>query len=359
MSYNPSRPPSDTPANIIGAAVAGGHIPGVVAAAGRGPVTLASWVAGQADSTPGHSRAMSAGTVFDLASLTKVVATTTAVLALASQQRLRLTDPVTRYLPGFVACRDGPVTVRHLLTHTAGLPDTRMFYQWCATREELLQDLLATPLTAPPGTQVTYSDLGFIALGEIVATVAGEPLDSAVRRLVTAPLGLACTGFSPAGAPDRFAATERRADGTPWTGIVHDENARLMGGTAGHAGLFSTVADLARFAGWWVSDADGPVTARLRRAAETCLTAGLGGRRGLGWVCPGDRHDILDGHWPASAVSHTGFTGTSLALDAPSGGWVVLLTNAVHAGRANMASKALRQDVHRAVAASLFGDVPG
>ena len=189
--------------------------------------------------------------------------------------------------------------------------------------------------------------------------MAGEPLDSAVRRLVTAPLGLACTGFNPSAAADRFASTERRADGTPWTGIVHDENARLMGGTAGHAGLFSTVADLARFAGWWVSDAAGPVSAGLRRAAETCLTDGLGGRRGLGWTCTGDRHDILGGHWPASAVSHTGFTGTSLALDAASGGWVVLLTNAVHFGRDNTASKALRRDVHRAVAAGLFGDVAG
>jgi CubicO group peptidase (beta-lactamase class C family) len=371
MSYNPSHSPGDTPASqpgdtpvstptaeIIAAAVAGGHIPGVVAAAGRGPATLATWVAGQADSTPGRTRVMTAETVFDLASLTKVVATTTATLALASQGRLGLSDPVTRYLPGFAACRDGPVTVRHLLTHTAGLPDTRKFYEWCATREELLHDLLATPLTSPPGTGVTYSDLGFIALGEIIATVAGEPLDSAVRRLVTAPLGLACTGFNPAAAPDRFAATERRADGTSWTGIVHDENARLMGGIAGHAGLFSTVADLARFAGWWVSGADRPVAARLRRAAETCLTGGLGGRRGLGWVCTGDRYDILGGHWPASAVSHTGFTGTSLALDAPSGGWVVLLTNAVHHGRDNTASKALRLDVHRAVASCLFGGVP-
>jgi CubicO group peptidase (beta-lactamase class C family) len=368
MSYDSSRSPGDTPAStrpfrnpakIIGAAVAGGHIPGVVAAAGRGPATLATWVAGQADSTPGCSRAMSADTVFDLASLTKVVATTTATLALASQHRLSLSDPVTRYLPGFVACREGPVTVRHLLTHTAGLPDTRKFFEWCGTRAELLRDLLATPLSAPPGTQVGYSDLGFIALGEIVATVAGQPLDAAVRRLVTEPLGLASTGFIPSAAADGFAATERRADGSSWTGIVHDENARLMGGIAGHAGLFSIVADLARFAGWWVSAADGPVPAWLRRAAETCHTAGLGGRRGLGWVCAGDRYDILGGHWPASAVSHTGFTGTSLALDAPSGGWVVLLANSVHFGRDNTAIKQLRREVHEAVAADLFGRAAG
>jgi len=188
--------------------------------------------------------------------------------------------------------------------------------------------------------------------------VAGQPLDQAVRRLVAEPLGMTGTGYNLALPPDRFAATERRADGTCWTGIVHDENARLMGGIAGHAGLFSTVADLARFAGWWVSAADGPVPARLRRAAESSQTAGLGGRRGLGWVCAGDRSDILGGHWPASAVCHTGFTGTSLALDSPSGAWVILLTNAVHFGRDNPAIKALRRDVHAAVAADLFGDVP-
>ncbi len=374
MSDIPSRSPGPSPEStptgeIIAAAVAGAHVPGVVAAAGRGPATLATWVAGQADSTPGRFRAMTAGTVFDLASLTKVVATTTATLALVSQGRLELAEPVTRYLPGFVACREGPVTIRHLLTHTAGLPDTRKFFEWCETREDLFRDLLATTLTAPAGTQVTYSDLGFIALGEIVAQVAGQPLDQAVRRLVTEPLGMTGTGYNLAGPPDRFAATERRPDGTCWTGIVHDENARLMGGVAGHAGLFSTAADLARFAAWWVSAADGPVPGspvpgspvpvRLRRAAESAQTAGLGGCRGLGWVCAGDRSDILAGHWPASAVSHTGFTGTSLALDSPSGAWAILLTNAVHFGRDNTAIKALRRDVHDALAADLFGDVPG
>jgi CubicO group peptidase (beta-lactamase class C family) len=339
---------------IVAAAVAGGDVPGVVAAAGRGPVTLATWVAGQADTTPGSARAMVADTLFDLASLTKVVGATTAVLALAGCRALGPGDPVTRYLPGFTACREGPVTIRHLLTHTSGLPDTRKFYQWCTSREELIHDLLATPLEAPPGTRVIYSDLGFMALGEIVAAVTGEPLGVAVRRLVTEPLGMSGTGFNVAARPERFAATECRADGTPWTGIVHDENARLMGGAAGHAGLFSTVADLARFAAWWVSDYGRPVPAPLRRDAESCQTSGLGGRRGLGWVSGGDRFDILGGHWPATAVSHTGFTGTSLALDSASGVWVVLLTNAVHFGRDATAVKAMRRSVHAAVAAACF-----
>jgi CubicO group peptidase (beta-lactamase class C family) len=341
---------------LIGAAVAGGGIPGAVAAAGRGPWTLATWMAGQADSTPGAERPMSTGTVFDVASLTKVVGTATVVLALAGRGLLQLSDPVTRYLPGFAAFRERPATVWHLLTHTSGLPATRTFYQWCRTRRELLTALLATPLAASPGTAVTYSDLGFIALGEIAAAAAGEPLDAAARRLVTGPLDLPGTAFTPAGLPEgRFAATERRPDGSPWTGVVHDENARLMGGVAGHAGLFSTVADLARFAAWWVSDAGGPVPVPLRRQAESCQTAGLDGCRGLGWVKPGDRHDILAGHWPSSAVSHTGFTGTSLALDTPTGVWAVLLTNGVHVGRDATAVKALRRRFHAAVADALIG----
>jgi CubicO group peptidase (beta-lactamase class C family) len=378
---------------IAAAAVRDGGVPGLVAAVGQGPVTLSGWVAGWADTTPGADfrhggqpsgiggsrprsplappvppgRPMTAGTLFDLASLTKVVATTTTVLALAGRGRLGLDDPAARYLPEFTALRDGPVTIRQLLSHTSGLPDTRKFYQWCSTRDELLRDLFATPLEAPPGTRVTYSDLGFLALGEIVAAAAGEPLDAAVRDLVTGPLGMTSTGYNPAGPPDRFAATERREDGTAWNGVVHDENARLMGGVAGHAGLFSVAADLAAFCAWWVSDADAGVPARLRREAESCQTAGLArgnggqeppvrgeGSRGLGWVRGGDRFDILGGHWPASAVSHTGFTGTSLALDSPSGVWSVLLTNSVHFGRDATAVKALRRDFHAAVAAACF-----
>ncbi|HEX3514791.1 MAG TPA: serine hydrolase domain-containing protein [Trebonia sp.] len=339
---------------LVSAAVSDGGIPGAVAAVGRGPVTLSTWVSGQGDTTPATARPMTAVTLFDLASLTKLVATTTAVLALAGRGQLDLDDPSARYLPEFTALRDGHVTIRHLLTHTSGLPDTRKFYQWCSSRKELLRALFSTPLEAPPGTRVTYSDLGFIALGEIVAAIAGRPLDAAVGDLVTGPLGMTSTGYNPAAAPDRFAATERQEDGTPVNGVVHDENARLMGGVAGHAGLFSVVSDLAAFCAWWVSDADTAVPAALRREAESAQTDGLGGNRGLGWVRGGDRYDILGGHWPASAVSHTGFTGTSLALDSPSGVWAVLLTNAVHFGRDATASKALRREFSAAVATAFF-----
>jgi CubicO group peptidase (beta-lactamase class C family) len=330
---------------LLDEAVGGGRVPGAVAAVGRGPVTLGRWVAGQADAIAG--RPMQAGTVFDLASLTKVVATATVTLALAGRGELGLGDPVARYLPDAPACRGG-VTVAHLLTHTAGLPGSLPFYRWCRSGADLLRDLRQI---APnqPGTRVAYSDPGFMLLGEVVAAVAGEPLDAAVRRLVTGPLGLAATRFKPNGPAACFAATERRADGTAWTGIVHDENARLLGGVAGHAGLFAAADDLARFAAWWVGDDDAVVPVALRRAAATCQTEGCGGRRGYGWACSGDAFDILGAGWPPTAVSHTGFTGTSLALDPASGLWVVLLTNAVHAGRDATAVQALRRAVHEAV----------
>ena len=244
--------PADRIGALLDEAVGDGGIPGAVAAAGQGPVTLGRWAAGQADAIAG--RPMRPDTVFDLASLTKVVATTTVTLALAGRGELGLGDPVAAYLPDAAAGRDGRVTVAHLLTHTSGLPGSRRFYRWCGSRAELLRDLRQITPERPPGSAVAYSDPGFMLLGEVVAAVAGEPLDAAVRRLVTGPLGLIATGFRPNGPARCFAATERRGDGTAWTGIVHDENARLMGGVAGHAGLFASTDDLARFAAWWVSD---------------------------------------------------------------------------------------------------------
>jgi len=324
---------------LISAAVRGGGVPAAVAIAGLGSSVLETVSAG-----------CPAGTVFDLASLTKVVATTTVTLALG----ISLDDDVHRYIP---ASRWRGVTVRHLLTHTSGLPATRDLCQCGADQGQLLTELYSTPLCAPPGTQVTYSDLGFIALGEIVTVVAGQPLDAAVRRLVLGPLGMTAAGFMPADAPgfdvSRFAPTAEPGTGLPRPGVVHDENARLLGGVAGHAGLFATAADLARFARWWVSAADGPVPRAVRRMCATRQSTGLGGCRGLGWACPGDRYDILGGCWPATSVSHTGFTGTSLAVDPASGLWVVLLTNSVHFGRDASAVKALRRDVHRAAASYL------
>lgn len=337
---------------LIDTAVAGGGIPGAVAEAGQGTGTVARWTAGLADATRNAERPVRDDTLFDLASLTKVVATATTTLALAGQDKLALGDQVTSYLPGYSALPG--VTIRHLLTHSSGLPASRKFYLWCDSRDELLTALRATRPQAPPGASAVYSDLGFIILGELVAEVTGEPLDAAFARLVAGPLGMTRTAFRPAAERSAFAATEPGPDGVPWTGVVHDENARVLGGVAGHAGLFSDRDDLARYLSWWVSDADGPVPAALRAEAAACQTAGLGALRGIGWMCARDETSFLLAGWSASAACHTGFTGTSLAIDPGSGTWSVLLTNSVHFGRDATAIKALRRRLHGEVAAALI-----
>ncbi len=344
---------------LVDEAVAGGAVPGAVAIAGRSGRANERWVAGWADTTAGARRAMTADTRFDLASLTKVVATMPLVLGLVAAGRVDLDDPVGRYLPAVGGDRAGGdraggdraggVTVERLLTHTSGLPATAELWLNCSSAAEARLAVREIAPVAEPGTAVVYSDVGYLLLGQLVEAVLDEPLAAAFSRRIAGPLGMEDTGFGPIAGPDGVAATEAGPDGRPWVGVVHDENARFLGGVAGHAGLFAPAADLARFAAWWVGDDDGPVPSGLRRRATALRTGGQGGRRGLGWVRRGDAFDILEG-WPAGAVSHTGFTGTSLALDPQSRAWVVLLTNAVHDGRHKEPIRALRRAVHAALA---------
>lgn len=330
-------------------------VPGAALAAGIGARTLIRTTCGTT-TADGAGPAVEPGTVFDLASLTKVMATTPAVLALADAGELTLSDPVGRFVPGF---RDGVragITVRHLLAHTGGLLASRRYYRSCSTRGELLAAVIAEPLVTAPGERVVYSDLGFLLLGQVVEAAAGAPLDAACSALVHAPLGLTRTGYRPlahpglAGAPVAV-TTEPGAE--PAVGRPHDRNAQACGDVAGHAGLFSVLDDVAAYAAWWAADAGGPVVPATRAEAMRCATEGRGGRRGLGWQLAGDDENFLDASWPGSTVLHTGFTGTSIAVDAVSGWWACLLTNAVHLGRDRPEVGALRTRVHRLVAAAL------
>lgn len=344
---------------LLRRAVAAAEVPGAVAAVGGPDGTEARWVVGQADTTPGQERPMTGDTPFDLASLTKIVATTTLVLGLVGEGRLALGDSVGRWLPGAGGGQGEALTVEALLTHASGLPATVRLWEACSDAGEARAAVRAAAPVVPAGTRVVYSDVGFLLLGQLIEAVVGCPLDVAFADRVADPLGLTATRYSPLPAGSEAAATEPGDDGRPWVDVVHDENARFLGGVAGQAGLFSTAADLARFARWWAGPADGPVPAGLRRAAERCRTTGLPelsrpapemeARRGLGWVVRGDRFDNLEG-WPPGAVGHTGFTGTSLAVDPASGRWVVLLTNAVHYGRGKDGILALRRAVHAALA---------
>jgi CubicO group peptidase (beta-lactamase class C family) len=241
------------------------------------------------------------------------------------------------------------VTVEHLLTHTAGLPAHREHWRLGLPPAELKRHFLEEPLEGRPGERVVYSDIGFMLLGWLAEAVAGRSLDALVSEWVTRPLELSSTRFGPCPA-GAVAATEMGPDGRYITGVVHDENAAALGAPAGHAGLFSTAADLGAYLGAWVSDKSEWLPRRWRDEAVKDRTTGRDGHRGLGWVARGDSFDLLGDRWPATAVSHSGFTGTSLAFDPQSGRWVVLLTNDVHFGRGRNVIKPLRQAVHQALA---------
>jgi len=298
---------------------------------------------------------------FDLASLTKPMATAALAMVLVGDGALELDAPVRRWLPD--AATTG--TVRHLLGHAAGLAAHVEFFRALRTgvHTDPYAELLAAAARHPaglPGTTALYSDLGYLLLGAILERVADQPLDVAVRSRVAEPLGLGGAGYPGTAALALAVATELDDRGLV-SGLVHDENAYFGGGVCGHAGLFATIGDVAGFAAAMVETAAGrrrgpwrsDVVRRFFAEAAAPDTTWR-----LGWdtpsPSPGTSH--AGDRWPrAGAVGHTGFTGTSLWLDLPRGRWVALLTNRVHPTRHGTADaiKALRRAVGDAACALL------
>ncbi len=300
----------------------------------------------------GEHLATTRATLYDLASLTKVVATVTLVLELAQRGLWTLEDPVANWLPGFP---NDEITLRALLTHTSGLVPHRKFYLLEGGPSEIRRRIYAeaeTPLTA--GT-VSYSDLGYMLLGWAVEECAGTGLDTCFRHAVADPLGMTQTGYRPPSELQRLtAATELDGDQRPtpelvW-GTVHDGNAWGLGGVAGHAGLFGPADDLARFAGALLATDRHPVLSAASLQEMTRRQAGASPDvRALGW-----RLDPSDwGAWPAGSYWHTGFTGTSLLIAPESDLAVVALMGGVHPRRDLERMDALRAEIHREVAAAV------
>jgi uncharacterized protein YbbC (DUF1343 family)/CubicO group peptidase (beta-lactamase class C family) len=331
--------------SLVQDAIKAGQLPGAVVLIGRGDQTVYEKAYGFRATVPAEE-AMTLDTVFDLASLTKVVATTTAVMTLVEQGRLRLNDPVATYLPGFERYGKGGITIRHLLTHVSGLrPDVDLGDPWNGydAAIELAKDEVPT---SGPGEQFVYSDINFFVLGDIVARLTGQPLDAYTRREIFEPLGMHDTGFKPAAALlPRIAPTERcshadawpckRPDAPPLRGVVHDPTARRMGGVAGHAGLFSTAHDLSRFAqalinGGVLGNARILSAATVARMTTPSQPPGLASIRGLGWDIDtsfsANRGDLF----PIGSYGHTGFTGTSIWIDPSSKSYVIFLSSRLH-----------------------------
>ena len=300
--------------------------PGAVLAVGRRDSVLLVAAVGHYGTDDAHP--VTPETVYDLASLTKVIGLTTACMFLVSEGTLELDAPVQRYVPAFRGPGKDRVTIRHLLTHSSGLPAWRPLYIEATTRAAAFALVDTTGLLRQPGDTFVYSDLGAILLTQVVEGLTSQRLDSYLDARVFRPLGMTSTRFLPPPAwRDRIAPTERSQDGTIIRGTVHDENAWKLGGVSGHAGLFSTAPDLARFAQWLLGQ-----TAFLEWTRRQNLPPGSS--RGLGWDTPseGSSGGTKLG---ARAFGHTGFTGTSIWIDPDKDLFIILLTNRVNPTREN------------------------
>jgi uncharacterized protein YbbC (DUF1343 family)/CubicO group peptidase (beta-lactamase class C family) len=274
-------------------------------------------------------------TIFDAASLTKVVACAPAVMLLVERGRVGLEDRVAKYIPEFAAEGKQDITIRQLLTHTSGLrPDISLRPDWTG-HDEAIRLSCVEKLASKPDEKFTYSDTGPILLGEIVRRVSGEMLDVFLARELYAPLKMTDTGFNPPRSKlGRIAPTEVER-GTPVRGVVHDPRARRMGGVAGHAGLFTTATDLARYAKMLLNggELDGvrvfkPETVKQMTTPQT--PPGVGVRRGLGWDIDSNYSGPRGRLFPLGSFGHTGWTGTSLWIDPFSRSFVIFLSNRNH-----------------------------
>ena len=278
---------------------------------------------------------MTEDTIFDAASLTKVVATTPAVMLLVERGQVKLEEPVATYLPEFTGGGREAITIRQLMTHTSGLPpDIETSTDWQG-QAAAIQKACAIKLAAAPGTVERYSDINFFLLGEVVQRVSEMPLEQFVARELYGPLRMADTGYRPPAAKRGRVAPTEVVKGQPWRGVVHDPTARHMGGVAGHAGLFFTATDLARYARMLLNGGElegvrvfKPETVRLMTQVQT--PPGVTGRRGLGWDIDSPYSGPRGKLFPVGSYGHTGWTGGSLWIDPFSQTFVIFLSNRNH-----------------------------
>lgn len=356
--------------SAVAAGAAPGAVLGVTLAGNR--FVYATGVMGQNETTPPGPT-----TSYDLASLTKVVGLATAAMLAVDDARFELDSPVQRYVPEFAGAGKERVTIRMLLAHTSGLPGWRPLFREATTRAEAFALADSTPLDSAPGTAVVYSDLGAVVLTQVIEAVYHERIDSLLDRRVYQPLGMTSIRFLPPSSErERIAPTEfdtRR--GRVLRGEVHDENAAIMDGVSGHAGLFGSVTDLLTFAEWMIALADGRTGGPADRWYGTQVGASdrpsvrppvvreftrrqdlvPGSSRALGWDTPapgGSAGSLLS---PRS-FGHTGYSGTSLWIDPDHQLAIVLLSNRVNPTRENPRWAPVRAQLADLVMATLFED---
>jgi uncharacterized protein YbbC (DUF1343 family)/CubicO group peptidase (beta-lactamase class C family) len=348
---------------VVEKAIQDGQIPGAVLLVGRNGNTLHYKAYGQRSLEP-KQEAMTLDTIFDAASLTKVIATTSSIMKLFEQGKIRLNDRVTVYLPEFQGGKSD-ITIRNLMTHFSGLrPDLDLKPAWSGYEVGVKKALIDKP-ASPPGEKFVYSDINYILLGEIVRRISGRRVDVYSREEIFLPLGMTDSMFNPpASLRPRIAPTEHYSgDSGPLRGVVHDETTKYMGGVAGHAGLFTTARDLQKFAEMMIHQGEyngvklfSPLSVRKFTEPQTPPDQAI--LRGLGWDMDSPYSSNRGELYPIGSFGHTGFTGTSVWIDPSTQSYVIFLSNSVHPHRRPAAS-ALRSRIATIVAASLGIDVQG
>ena len=326
---------------IVTKAIAARVFPGVVIEVGRANGAIDTYAAGTQTYEPG-SPPVGAGTIYDLASLTKVLATTALMTGELASGRMRLNDRVRHWIGAWTGEERQVVTIRDLLEHASGLPAHRPYYQSRLGRASFEIAICEEPLDYPPRSKSLYSDPGFMLLGFAIEHAAGETLDRQFDRWRDRELGAGIElGFRPGDEwMERIAPTEITPHGDTLCGVVHDENAAALGGVAAHAGLFGTAAAVGACARWWMKSPSLPLFATR--------TAVPGSSRALGWdtMLP---TSSCGTRMSASAIGHTGFTGTTLWIDPASDLYVVILSNRVHPTREGEGIQDVRRALHDAV----------
>ena len=334
-------------------AIARGEVKGAVVVVVHGGRVVFQKAYGLRSAEP-EERTMKLSAVFDLASLTKAVVTGPSVMLLAQQGKLAIADRVSKYLPSFAKNGKERVTIEQLLLHTSGLVADNSIGDYKAGRASALAAIDALPLVTAPGERYAYSDVGYIVLGEIVEKVSGKSLDAFARESLFEPLGMMDTGFRPSALLAARAAPTEPRDGNMLAGEVHDPRAHLLGGVAGHAGLFSTGPDLARFVRM--------LLAHGKRGEKEILAAKTVARMTEPHDLPGDARrtlgwDVRPGFLGGNGYGHTGFTGTSLWIDPRTDTGLVLLASRLHPDGKGSVSR-LRREVAAAVARGRVGPMP-
>jgi CubicO group peptidase (beta-lactamase class C family) len=355
----------DSVKRVLDRALADSAFPGAIAVVGTRSRVIAQYAVGHLDWAP--SPPPDEHTLWDLASLSKVVGMTSGMMQLVSQGKVDLDAPVQRYFPDWTGPGKERVTIRHLLTHTSGLPSFKPYDEITHDPDSLAKLMFATPLDTIPGVRMVYSDIGAYMAGRVLEKVSGEALDAYVHAHVFGPARMQETMYKPpASLLARIAPTEvdpRR--GGLVRGKVHDERAYYLGGVSAHAGIFSSAYDLTRFAQMYLNDGVIDGTRILPSAQIRQFTAYVDStfsNRGIGWQkpdLPGMKFTSPSAAWAGSRMStqafgHTGFTGTSIAIDPPHDIFIILLSNRVNPTRANNKITAVRRQLADAVMSTVL-----